>query len=72
MLVRLPSLFISRCGHCSCLRCGCRPHSRWQLQLQPFVMRVVLVRVAAAAAAVVSSGGGQVEVFVKLGSFTVV
>ena len=34
----------------------CRPHLHWQLQLQPFDVRVVLVRVAAAAAAVVGSG----------------
>ena len=40
----------SRCRH------GCRPHSRWQLQLQPFVVHIILVRVAAAAVAVVGSG----------------
>ena len=33
-----------------------RPHSCWQLQLQPFVVRIVLVHVAAAAVAIVSSG----------------
>ena len=35
---------------------ACCPHLRWQLQLQPFVVRVVLVHVAAAAVAVIGSG----------------
>ena len=70
MLVRLLSLFISRHGHCPCLHRGCRPHSHWQLQLQPFVVRVILVHVAAAA--VVGSGGGRVEALEGGGTVVVV
>ncbi len=58
MLVCLPPLFISRCGHCPCLhgeRLSSWALSLVALQLQLSVMRIILV-----CAAIVGSEGGRV------------